>query len=185
MKFIAPALAEASRAEGSFSLELNGAKVPLGKPETADISGKLIVHDWEILPGPALQPLSWWRNKSKPSQPSTAAARGQPPKGAGQNEFANGRFPHGRRPHPPARSDHANRQSHRSHPRLGGLGRIDRLGGRNSHSSRLGAAKCRNYRASKTRSFASRSKATWGTGNSTAASCKTSSAKRSKTSSQA
>jgi hypothetical protein len=57
MKFLVPALAEASRAEGSFSLEVNGGKVPLLKPEAADISGKLTVHEWQVLPGPALAPL--------------------------------------------------------------------------------------------------------------------------------
>ncbi|MCC7083681.1 MAG: hypothetical protein IT427_01595 [Pirellulales bacterium] len=57
MKFLVPALAEASRAEGSFSLELDGAKVPLMKLKSADVSGKLVVHEWQVLAGPALEPL--------------------------------------------------------------------------------------------------------------------------------
>jgi hypothetical protein len=57
MKFVTPILAEATRAEGTFSLELDGAKVPLMKPEKADLSGKMIIHNVAVTPGPMLEPL--------------------------------------------------------------------------------------------------------------------------------
>ncbi len=57
MKFVTPILAEATRAEGIFSLELDGARVPLMNPDKADLGGKLTVHNVTITPGPMLQPL--------------------------------------------------------------------------------------------------------------------------------
>jgi hypothetical protein len=57
MKFVTPILAEATRAEGTFSLELDGARVPLLNPDKADLGGKLTVHNVAVTPGPMLQPL--------------------------------------------------------------------------------------------------------------------------------
>ncbi len=57
MKFVAPVLAECSRAEGSFSLTLDSAQIPLNNPDAADISGQLLVHDVSVTPGPFMRPL--------------------------------------------------------------------------------------------------------------------------------
>ena len=55
LKFIAPVLAGATQSEGQFSLELDGARVPLGEPKRADVGGQLFVHAVRITPGPMTQ----------------------------------------------------------------------------------------------------------------------------------
>jgi translocation and assembly module TamB len=57
LKFIAPVMAESTRTEGTFSLELDSAHIPLDEPTKADVSGRLIVENLEIVPGPLVRPL--------------------------------------------------------------------------------------------------------------------------------
>ncbi len=52
LKFIAPVLAEATVAEGKFSITMDGAKIPLPHPLGSDATGKLVVHSAEVRPGP-------------------------------------------------------------------------------------------------------------------------------------
>lgn len=52
LKYVAPVLAEATRTEGRFSMELEGGRVPLDAPAQADAAGKLSIHRVEVLPGP-------------------------------------------------------------------------------------------------------------------------------------
>ena len=52
LKFVAPVLAGATQSEGLFSLQLDGARVPLGEPRRADSKGQLTVHSVRITPGP-------------------------------------------------------------------------------------------------------------------------------------
>jgi len=52
LKYIAPAVAEATQTEGQLSLDLDGAKVPLARPASADIAGKLSIHSLQVTPGP-------------------------------------------------------------------------------------------------------------------------------------
>jgi hypothetical protein len=52
LKFIAPAVAEATQTQGELSLDLSGAKVPLFTPETASAVGRLDVHSLQVTPGP-------------------------------------------------------------------------------------------------------------------------------------
>lgn len=52
LKYVAPLLADATRAEGKFSLDLEGAAVPLTAPETLDAGGILSIHEAQIGPGP-------------------------------------------------------------------------------------------------------------------------------------
>jgi hypothetical protein len=52
LKFIAPAVAEATETQGELSLDLTGAKVPLFNPETASAVGRLEVHTLQVTPGP-------------------------------------------------------------------------------------------------------------------------------------
>jgi translocation and assembly module TamB len=52
LKFVAPMVAGATRAEGQFSLELDGARVPLLDPKKADAGGRLIVQNMTVTPGP-------------------------------------------------------------------------------------------------------------------------------------
>lgn len=55
LKFVAPALADATEAEGQFSMELEGLSLPLSDPRTMDAAGKLTVHTVEIGPSAVVQ----------------------------------------------------------------------------------------------------------------------------------
>ncbi|HJS06468.1 MAG TPA: hypothetical protein VJ809_02385, partial [Pirellulales bacterium] len=52
LKFIAPAVAEATETQGELSLDLTGLKVPFFTPETASAVGRLEVHSLQVTPGP-------------------------------------------------------------------------------------------------------------------------------------
>lgn len=52
LKYVAPLLADATRAEGKFSANVEGATVPLLQPEYADARGTLTVHGARVGPGP-------------------------------------------------------------------------------------------------------------------------------------
>jgi hypothetical protein len=52
LKYVAPLVAEATRAEGKFSLSLEGANVPLAAPITANTAGTLSIQSAQIGPGP-------------------------------------------------------------------------------------------------------------------------------------
>jgi hypothetical protein len=52
LKYIAPVLAGVSHAEGRFSIDLDGARIPLASPQQGDLSGRLTVHAIQISPGP-------------------------------------------------------------------------------------------------------------------------------------
>ncbi|HTQ37751.1 MAG TPA: hypothetical protein VMJ32_01915 [Pirellulales bacterium] len=56
IKFIAPMVSGSARTEGSFSVELDGAHVPLDDPKKADIGGRLIVQNMSVTPGPLFRP---------------------------------------------------------------------------------------------------------------------------------
>ncbi len=55
LKYVAPLVAEATRAEGKFSLSLEGGSVPIADPVTSDITGTLAIHQAQIGPGPLAQ----------------------------------------------------------------------------------------------------------------------------------
>ncbi len=55
MKFVAPLLAGVTRAEGKFSVDLEGAKVPLMQPMTGSVGGLMTIHTAEVGPGPLAQ----------------------------------------------------------------------------------------------------------------------------------
>lgn len=55
MKFVAPLLAGVTRAEGKFSVDLEGAKVPIDQPLQTSIGGVMTIHTAEVGPGPLAQ----------------------------------------------------------------------------------------------------------------------------------
>jgi hypothetical protein len=55
LKFVAPVLAGATQSDGQFSLQLEGARVPLGEPRRADSAGTLAVHSVRVVPGPMVR----------------------------------------------------------------------------------------------------------------------------------
>jgi hypothetical protein len=52
MKFVAPLLAEATEADGRFSLDLHDASIPLATPTTGRLRGQLQIHQARVRPGP-------------------------------------------------------------------------------------------------------------------------------------
>lgn len=52
LKFIAPALAEATRADGRFSVVLENGIVPVLNPSASEVTGELTVHSAQVSPGP-------------------------------------------------------------------------------------------------------------------------------------
>lgn len=57
LKYAAPILAGATRIEGEFTADLDGARIPLEQPERTDAGGRLLIHELRILPGPTTEPL--------------------------------------------------------------------------------------------------------------------------------
>lgn len=55
LKYIAPILADATRSEGTFSMTLDGGRVPLGDPHRAEVTGQLRMQSVDVLPGPATE----------------------------------------------------------------------------------------------------------------------------------
>ena len=52
VKYVAPMLADATEIDGRFSLDLNGARVPIAEPKTGDVGGILAVPQAQVRPGP-------------------------------------------------------------------------------------------------------------------------------------
>ncbi len=59
LKFLAPLLADATLAEGSFSLALDDAQVPAANPMMGVVRGTLTIHEARIGPGPMSRELLW------------------------------------------------------------------------------------------------------------------------------
>ncbi len=57
LKYVAPLVADATAAEGTFTVTLDGASIPLDAPRSADVKGKLSVNQAQIGPGPLAQQL--------------------------------------------------------------------------------------------------------------------------------
>ena len=55
LKYIAPLLADATRAEGRFSISLDSANLPLADTQGSDVIGELTIHSAQIGPGPMAQ----------------------------------------------------------------------------------------------------------------------------------
>ncbi|TWT46413.1 hypothetical protein [Botrimarina hoheduenensis] len=54
LKYIAPVLADATRADGRFSIALAEARTPLDDPKLSRVRGVLDVHSVQVLPGPSI-----------------------------------------------------------------------------------------------------------------------------------
>ncbi len=57
LMFVAPFLAGVSSAQGAFSIDLDGCKVPLSDPSKGDLAGRFTVHSIDVGPGPFTQEL--------------------------------------------------------------------------------------------------------------------------------
>jgi hypothetical protein len=52
LRFLSPVLADATSADGRFTLAIDGGRFPIGDAENADVAGTLHVHSGRIGPGP-------------------------------------------------------------------------------------------------------------------------------------
>jgi len=57
LMYIVPVLADVARAEGSFSVDLSGCRVPLSDPTGGDLAGQFTIHDVKISGGPLVREL--------------------------------------------------------------------------------------------------------------------------------
>jgi hypothetical protein len=57
LKYAAPILADATRAEGTFSVDLDRCVVPLAAPRDANAAGRLVIHQLSVNPGPMTEQL--------------------------------------------------------------------------------------------------------------------------------
>jgi len=55
IKYVAPLLAEATQTQGSFSLQLTQAQLPMSNPASGVVDGRLTIHSGQIRPGPLAQ----------------------------------------------------------------------------------------------------------------------------------
>lgn len=55
LKYIAPVLADATRSDGLFSMDVSAARVPLADSQQADVAGTLEIHTMDVLPGPSTE----------------------------------------------------------------------------------------------------------------------------------
>jgi hypothetical protein len=58
MKYIAPVVAQATRARGMFSLDLDETQVALVDPASGEVSGRLRIDSGQLLPGPLFEEIS-------------------------------------------------------------------------------------------------------------------------------
>jgi hypothetical protein len=57
LMFVAPILAEATRSEGEFSIDVDDTRLPLRDPLSGELDGKLLIERGQVLPGPLLTEL--------------------------------------------------------------------------------------------------------------------------------
>lgn len=74
LAYIAPVLADATRTSGRFSLELDGARLPVGDPAGGVLSGTLAMHEVVVGPGPLVTNLFQTLPGNLPPPPSIRVA---------------------------------------------------------------------------------------------------------------
>jgi hypothetical protein len=68
LQYIAPVLAGVATAEGRFSIELDGCRIPLDDPAQAELAGRMILHSAQIGPGPLVHELAVLLGRASPAQ---------------------------------------------------------------------------------------------------------------------
>ena len=58
LQYIAPILAGVATAEGRFSMDLEGCRIPVGMPDSSELAGRFVVHSMQVGPGPLVRELS-------------------------------------------------------------------------------------------------------------------------------
>ena len=68
LQYVAPALAGATTAQGTFSIDLDDCRIPIGDMKKANITGRLTVHSMAIGPGPMTHELATFLSRETPAQ---------------------------------------------------------------------------------------------------------------------
>ncbi len=68
LKFIAPVLAGVTTAKGSFSIDLDGCRIPLSDPRKGEVAGRFTIHSIEIGPGPLIHEFSVLMGRDAPAK---------------------------------------------------------------------------------------------------------------------
>jgi len=67
LKYIAPVLADVSTAEGNFSIDLDGCRVPLDDPAKGELAGRFTIHSVQVGPGPLVRELAILLGRAAPA----------------------------------------------------------------------------------------------------------------------
>jgi hypothetical protein len=68
LKYIAPVLADVTSAQGAFSIDLDGCRIPLSDPAKGTFAGRFIIHSIEIGPGPLIRELAVLMGRETPAK---------------------------------------------------------------------------------------------------------------------
>jgi len=68
LMYIAPVLAGVATAEGRFSIELDGCRIPLADPAQGELAGRMIIHSARIGPGPLVRELAVLLGRESPAE---------------------------------------------------------------------------------------------------------------------
>jgi hypothetical protein len=68
LKYIAPVLAEVTSAQGTFSIDLDGCRIPLSDPAKGEFAGRFVIHSIEIGPGPLVHELAVLMGRETPAK---------------------------------------------------------------------------------------------------------------------
>ncbi|MGD0519332.1 MAG: hypothetical protein ABSA26_17480, partial [Thermoguttaceae bacterium] len=68
LKYIAPVLADVTSAQGAFSIDMEGCRIPLSDPAKGEFSGRFIIHSIEIGPGPLIRELAVLMGRETPAK---------------------------------------------------------------------------------------------------------------------
>ncbi len=80
LKYVSPLADKAARAEGRFSIDLQGGRIPLDDPTKCDVAGKFTIIAADINPGPIIKPFALVNRQIR------AILNGQPPPLTGGND---------------------------------------------------------------------------------------------------
>lgn len=67
LMFVLP-MASRSQVQGQVSVAISNCQLPLGRPEAADVSGQVTIHELELIRGPFMQELAGLLNRNEPAQ---------------------------------------------------------------------------------------------------------------------
>ncbi len=68
LQYVAPVLAGVTQAQGRFSINMDGCRLPLTDMAAGDAAGKMTIHSVEIGPGPLVEELAVLLNRASPAK---------------------------------------------------------------------------------------------------------------------